>query len=179
MERVKERKENAAPLTALTALVADGHTILITAIRDGNNISSLVLSTLQLPLVRASSIRRIRVSTPTVSTHPSRHSSQTKLTNIRRIDSRIPSLPKRTISAITPINGIKKVIQEPIVIVILLCWCIVGLEEDGLLGVEERDCELEVKFGFAAAVGLGLETGGAVDGVLDWAGAGGDGAGGC
>ena len=132
-------------LVALAALVRNGHVGFGTTVRDGNHVGWLVHSTLQLTLVTAIHIVRVRW-----------------------VDVRVTGDTVRRVRAVRSIDGVEEVVKESRVVVVLLVLGVVGLVQDRVLRPDNGVRDLEVQVGFRSglqkAVGRCLSS---INGIKD------------
>ena len=67
-----------------------------------------------------------------------------------RVEGRVASLIKGGKGAVRTIDPIQEVVQEPLICIVGLVDIIVGLEQDRILGVDDRITDLEVEVGLWA-----------------------------
>jgi hypothetical protein len=131
-------------LGALTALVVDREVRFGATVTDGDDGSGLVNSALQLALVSARRVTGVWVGW---------------------VQWRVSFLPECIEGAVASVNSVEEVVQETLEDVVPLVDRIVGLVEDGILGIDDRVRDLEVKCRLEASLRRRHGRNGAIDEV--------------
>lgn len=112
---------------ALSLLVGSGKIGLLTTVRDADDVGRLVDSTLQLTLVATwSGIW------------------------VWWIQGAVSSLAECRVCAVRSIDSVQEVVEKALIGVVCLVDRVICLEENGLLGVDQRVGNLEVEVGLGA-----------------------------